>query len=109
MARVRIHQHVNPLSPYYRQEPEPIDISAVFADPTMPLLLDIGCARGRFLLKMAEVDVNHRERKAGTSKYTNLDRAIRGVYDLVGVCWLLKRKVILPPLEAGKKANSSPS
>ncbi|MBP6783913.1 MAG: glycosyltransferase family 2 protein [Verrucomicrobiales bacterium] len=60
-------------------------------------------------LKMAEVDVNHRERKAGTSKYTNLDRAIRGVYDLVGVCWLLKRKVILPPLEAGKKANSSPS
>lgn len=56
MARVRVHQHVNPLSPYYRQEPESIDISAVFADPTRPLLLDIGCARGRFLLKMAEVD-----------------------------------------------------
>jgi dolichol-phosphate mannosyltransferase len=52
-------------------------------------------------LKIAEVDVNHRERKAGTSKYTNLDRAIRGLYDLVGVCWLLKRKVILPDLEEG--------
>jgi dolichol-phosphate mannosyltransferase len=52
-------------------------------------------------LKTDEIDVNHRERKAGTSKYTNLDRAIRGVYDLVGVCWLLKRKVILPPLEKG--------
>ncbi|MDF1859234.1 MAG: glycosyltransferase family 2 protein [Verrucomicrobiales bacterium] len=52
-------------------------------------------------LKIDEIDVNHRERKAGTSKYTNLDRAIRGVYDLVGVCWLLKRKVILPPLEKG--------
>ncbi|MDF1813012.1 MAG: glycosyltransferase family 2 protein [Verrucomicrobiales bacterium] len=52
-------------------------------------------------LKIAEVDVNHRERKAGTSKYTNLDRAIRGVYDLVGVCWLLKRKVILPPIDKG--------
>ncbi|MDF1849343.1 MAG: glycosyltransferase family 2 protein [Verrucomicrobiales bacterium] len=50
-------------------------------------------------LKISEIDVNHRERKAGESKYTNLDRAIRGVYDLVGVCWLLKRKVILPALE----------
>ena len=56
MARVRVHQHVNPLSPYYRQPPEPIDISAVFADPEKPLLLDIGCARGRFLLKMAEAE-----------------------------------------------------
>jgi dolichol-phosphate mannosyltransferase len=58
-------------------------------------------------LKMAEVDVNHRERKAGTSKYTNLDRAIRGVYDLVGVCWLLKRKVILPPLETRATGKST--
>lgn len=53
-------------------------------------------------LKIDEVDVNHRERKAGQSKYTNLDRAIRGIYDLVGVCWILKRKVILPPLEKGE-------
>lgn len=53
MARVRVHQHVNPHSPYYRQEPQPIDLVAIFADPTKPLLLDIGCARGRFLLKMA--------------------------------------------------------
>ncbi len=52
-------------------------------------------------LVIDEVDVNHRERKAGESKYTNLDRAIRGVYDLIGVCWLLKRKVILPALEKG--------
>lgn len=56
-------------------------------------------------LKISEIDVNHRERKAGTSKYTNLDRAIRGVYDLIGVSWLLKRKVILPKLEVG---NQSP-
>lgn len=49
-------------------------------------------------LRIAEIDVNHRERKAGASKYTNFDRAVRGVYDLVGVCWLLKRKVILPPI-----------
>lgn len=54
MARVRVHQHVNPLSPFYRQAPRPIDIRKVFLDPARPLLLDIGCARGRFLLRMAE-------------------------------------------------------
>ncbi|MBK8304453.1 MAG: tRNA (guanosine(46)-N7)-methyltransferase TrmB [Chloracidobacterium sp.] len=53
MARVRVHQHVNPLSPYYLQEQEPVDLSALFADPAQPLHLDIGCARGRFILRMA--------------------------------------------------------
>jgi tRNA (guanine-N7-)-methyltransferase len=56
MARVRVHQHVNPLSPHYKQEPTPIDPAAVFADPTLPIHLDIGCARGRFILKMAEAE-----------------------------------------------------
>ena len=56
MGRVRVHQHVNPLSPYYRQSPTPVDLAAVFADPAKPLLLDIGCARGRFLLRMAEAE-----------------------------------------------------
>jgi dolichol-phosphate mannosyltransferase len=51
-------------------------------------------------LRLAEIDVNHRERKAGDSKYTNFDRAIRGLYDLVGVCWLLKRKVIFPKIDS---------
>ena len=54
MPRVRVHQHVNPLSPYYRQEPTPIDLKRVFKDAARPLLLDVGCARGRFLLRMAE-------------------------------------------------------
>lgn len=44
-------------------------------------------------LRIGEVEVNHRARHAGESKYTNLDRALRGVYDLIGVSWLLKRKV----------------
>lgn len=56
MARVRVHQHVNPLSPYYRQAPKPVDLKAVFPHPDRPLLLDIGCARGRFLLKMAAAE-----------------------------------------------------
>lgn len=54
MARVRVHQHVNPLSPYYGQEPTPIDLVKVFGDPECNLHLDIGCARGRFLLGMAQ-------------------------------------------------------
>lgn len=56
-------------------------------------------------LKIAEIDVNHRERKAGASKYTNFDRALRGIYDLIGVCWLLKRTVILPNLEVGESKS----
>lgn len=53
MPRVRIHQHVNPLAPYYTQPVNPIEIEKLFLDPARPLLLDIGCARGKFLLKMA--------------------------------------------------------
>src|SRR5215218_855521 len=56
MPRVRVHQHVNPLAPFYRQPPRPIDIESIFAEPDLPLLLDIGCARGRFVLRMAEAE-----------------------------------------------------
>jgi tRNA (guanine-N7-)-methyltransferase len=56
MPRVRVHQHVNPLAPYYRFTPQPIEIKQIFANPQLPLLLDIGCARGRFLLRMAGID-----------------------------------------------------
>ncbi len=56
MARVRVHQHVNPLSPYYVFEPHPIALEAIFANPNLPVHLDIGCARGRFILKMAQME-----------------------------------------------------
>lgn len=56
MARVRVHQHVNPFSPFYVFEPEPIELAQIFADPELPLHLDIGCARGRFILKMAQIE-----------------------------------------------------
>ncbi|MGI8670385.1 MAG: tRNA (guanosine(46)-N7)-methyltransferase TrmB, partial [Aridibacter sp.] len=56
MARVRVHQHVNPLAKYYRELPmKPLEIEKVFADPKLALHLDIGCGRGRFLLEMAEI------------------------------------------------------
>lgn len=56
MPRVRVHQHVNPLAPFYGQAPKPIDLDAVFADASRPLHLDIGCARGRFLLRMGDAE-----------------------------------------------------
>src|SRR6185369_8281645 len=56
MPRVRVHQHVNPLAPFYRQAPKPVDLSEVLASPDLPLHLDIGCARGRFILRMAEIE-----------------------------------------------------
>ena len=55
MPRVRVHQHVNPLAPYFRQAPKPVDISSIFVAPERPVLLDIGSARGRFLYRMAEM------------------------------------------------------
>ncbi len=56
MPRVRVHQHVNPLTPFYRFTPQPIEIEKIFTNPNLPLHLDIGAARGRFLLKMAAID-----------------------------------------------------
>jgi tRNA (guanine-N7-)-methyltransferase len=55
MPRVRVHQHVNPLAPYYRFAPRALELENVFAKPDLPLHLDIGSARGRYLLKMAEI------------------------------------------------------
>ena len=37
------------------------------------------------------VPVQHRARHAGQSKYTNLNRALVGIVDVLGMIWLLKR------------------
>ncbi|EPF69154.1 glycosyltransferase family 2 protein [Pseudomonas syringae] len=41
--------------------------------------------------RMVTHPVNHRHRQAGVSKYGNLDRALVGILDLVGVWWLIRR------------------
>ena len=41
--------------------------------------------------EVANVPVNDRPREAGVSKYNNLNRALAGIHDLVGVSWLRKR------------------
>ena len=48
--------------------------------------------------EVAYVPVNDRPRLAGVSKYNNLNRALVGLYDLVGVTWLRKRTKV-PVLE----------
>lgn len=55
LASVRVRQHVNPLSEKYRKPVTPPNWAKIYADPTQPLLLDIGCGRGQFLLSMAQL------------------------------------------------------
>lgn len=52
--------------------------------------------------EVAHVDVSHREREAGRSKYTNLGRAMVGVYDLIGVAWLIRRAKTVSPEEPAR-------
>lgn len=42
--------------------------------------------------EIALVDVSHRERQGGQSNYNNFQRALVGVYDLIGVAWLIRRR-----------------
>jgi len=54
LAIPRVRQHVNPLSDRYRTPTAPPQWNSIYTDPNRPLLLDIGCARGAFLLEMAQ-------------------------------------------------------
>jgi dolichol-phosphate mannosyltransferase len=45
------------------------------------------------------VDVTHRGRMAGRSKYNNVKRAAAGVWDLLGVAWLIHRRKRAAPVE----------
>jgi len=47
-------------------------------------------------LKLGELPVRHRPRRAGVSKYTIAGRAWVGIQDLIGVGWLIRRRVPWP-------------
>ncbi|WP_243546838.1 glycosyltransferase family 2 protein [Pseudodesulfovibrio tunisiensis] len=51
----------------------------------LPILMKMQGARIR------EIEVNHRQRHRGESKYGTWDRAVAGLYDLIGVQWLIRR------------------
>lgn len=56
MAAVRVRNHVNPLSNKYQTPASPLVWDKIYATPTQPLHLDIGCGKGRFLLSMATLE-----------------------------------------------------
>ncbi|MBE8991869.1 tRNA (guanosine(46)-N7)-methyltransferase TrmB [Nostoc sp. LEGE 12450] len=58
MAAVRVRQHVNPLANKYQTPASPLDWEKIYAKPNQPLHLDIGCAKGQFLLNMASIEPN---------------------------------------------------
>ncbi|WP_018123470.1 glycosyltransferase family 2 protein [Desulfovibrio oxyclinae] len=43
--------------------------------------------------RISEVKVNHRPRITGVSKYSNWERGVQGIYDLIGVRWLMSRNL----------------
>ncbi|MGA0364808.1 MAG: tRNA (guanosine(46)-N7)-methyltransferase TrmB, partial [Vulcanococcus sp.] len=56
-----MRQHVNPLSRFFQLPLELPPPQELFSDPGRPVHLDIGCARGRFLLALAQQqpELNH--------------------------------------------------
>ncbi len=53
-----MRQHVNPLSRFFQIESELPQPSELFENHSLPIHLDLGCARGRFLLNMASAHRN---------------------------------------------------
>jgi dolichol-phosphate mannosyltransferase len=49
--------------------------------------------------EVAYEPVNDRPRMVGQSKYTNLGRALVGIYDLIGVSWIRRRTKVPPIVE----------
>lgn len=55
IKRVRVREHVNPLAQKYLSPTPPPNWAEVYADWSKPLSLDIGCAKGGYILQMAQV------------------------------------------------------
>jgi dolichol-phosphate mannosyltransferase len=55
--------------------------------------------------EVALVDVSHRPRSAGRSHYTNLNRALVGIHDLIGVAWLIRRRKKAEAEEVGRSRD----
>jgi tRNA (guanine-N7-)-methyltransferase len=58
LAKIRVRQHVNPLADKYQTPANPLDWEKIYAKPDQALHLDIGCAKGKFILEMAQLETN---------------------------------------------------
>ncbi|KAF8025947.1 hypothetical protein BT93_F2700 [Corymbia citriodora subsp. variegata] len=56
LGHVRIRQHVNPLSSSFSMPAQAPNWEEVLEDPTLPLMVDIGCGSGRFLMWLAKAN-----------------------------------------------------
>ncbi|MEB3883768.1 tRNA (guanosine(46)-N7)-methyltransferase TrmB [Lyngbya sp. CCY1209] len=56
MGRVRVRQHVNPLARKFQFSVLPPDWTEIYDKSDRPLHVDIGCGRGRFLWKLAQLE-----------------------------------------------------
>ncbi|WP_431299101.1 glycosyltransferase family 2 protein [Tabrizicola sp. BL-A-41-H6] len=56
--------------------------------------------------RIAHVDVTHRPRGGGRSHYSNLQRGIVGIFDLMGVAWLLRRGKKARPTEVLRRPDA---
>ncbi len=55
MSIARVREHVNPLSLKYQTPATAPDWQQIYTNPVQPMHLDIGCARGRFAMQMAQM------------------------------------------------------
>lgn len=69
----------------------------------LPILVQAGGFR------TLEVPVNHRPRRAGISKYGIWNRLGRGIHDLIGVRWYLKRQLRPVPVSEWPAASGEAS
>ncbi|KAK3433798.1 hypothetical protein EUGRSUZ_D01073 [Eucalyptus grandis] len=56
LGHVRTRQHVNPLSSSFSMPAQAPNWDEVLEDPTLPLMVDIGCGSGRFLMWLAKAN-----------------------------------------------------
>jgi tRNA (guanine-N7-)-methyltransferase len=75
----RTRNHINPLQTRLQIPHDKLDWTTVFADPTKPLAVDVGCAAGRFSLMLAK----HGE----FTEYNHLGMEIRGTLCLRANAW----------------------
>ncbi|XP_047323128.1 tRNA (guanine-N(7)-)-methyltransferase-like [Impatiens glandulifera] len=66
LGQVRLRQHVNPLSASFSVPTPAPDWSQVYKDTTLPLMVDIGCGSGRFVLWLGK-------RNQGSTNYLGLE------------------------------------
>lgn len=60
-------------------------------------------------MRVEHMPVSHAERNAGSSNYTNFQRALVGIVDLFGVMWLIRRAKRVTPNEIRWPDDRKPS